>query len=46
METIQAGFGHLLWENPMGEARKGTLRPIGFCETDTREKDHFKGLLR
>jgi hypothetical protein len=28
METIQASFSHSLWENPMGEARKGALRLI------------------
>ena len=30
METIQASLDHLLRENPMGEARKGALRPI-YC---------------
>ena len=26
METIQASFDHLFWENPMGETRKDALR--------------------
>ena len=26
MEIIQTNFDHLLWENPLGEARKDALR--------------------
>jgi hypothetical protein len=30
MEAVQASFGHLLRENPMGQARKEALKP-GRC---------------
>jgi hypothetical protein len=39
METIQASFDHLLWENPMGEARKDALR----LDFDRRLKLEFHG---
>jgi hypothetical protein len=39
METTQASFSHFLWENPMGEARKGALR----LDFDRRLKVEFHG---
>jgi hypothetical protein len=39
METTQASFSHLLWENPMGEARKDALR----LDFDRRLKLEFHG---
>ena len=39
METIQASFDHLLWVNPMGEARKDARR----LDFDHRLKLEFDG---
>jgi hypothetical protein len=39
METTQASFSHLLWENPMGEARKDALR----LDFDRKLKLEFHG---
>ena len=39
METIQASFDHLIRENPMGEARKDTLK----LDFDRRLKLEFHG---
>ena len=39
METTQASFSHLLWENPMGEARKDARR----LDFDRKLKLEFHG---
>ena len=39
MESTQASFSHLLWQNPMGEARKDALR----LDFDPKLKLEFHG---
>ncbi len=39
METTQPTLGHLIWENPMGEARKDALKLV----FDRRLKLEFHG---
>jgi hypothetical protein len=41
METIHASFEHLLWENPMGEARKDALRLSSDRKDDRQQSENL-----